>query len=288
MKGTKKTKEQLLSEDEIVAIMRNIHGLDVSAYDATFLVKALEKRRVATSTETALSYMELLSEDPAEAETFLHSLSVTYSKFFRNPLTFGLLEQVILPGLVSGEIASAKRDLRIWSAGCAGGQEAWSIAILLEEMIATWKEPFSYRIFASDRSEEILALARSGVYSPSDLGNVRLRQLERYFSKQGDSYAILPKLKEQIDFSTHDLLNTQSRSPSASIYGDFDLVICSNLLFYYKPEMQRFILDKLRQNLTTGGYLVTGETEQKNVESILGLTMIAPAIPIFQIATRRR
>lgn len=274
--------------DEIMAVMRQAHGLDVTAYDESFLAKSFEKRRLATASETAAIYLQRLSGDPAEAKIFFRSLTIPYSEFFRDPLVFALLEQVILPRLLTEKEASGRAELRMWSAGCATGQEAWSVAILLDEWTTARGKPLAYRIFATDRSEANLARARSGVYGAAALGNVRLRQLERYFSRQGEFYTITARLRGLVDFSVYDLLDRNSSSPPASIYGDFDLVICSNVLLYYRPQMQRFILDKLRRNLAIGGYLVSGEAERQIVENAGGLGAVAPHVSIFQSTPRRR
>ena len=108
------------------------------------------------------------------------------------------------------------------------------------------------------------------------------------FSRKGEAYAIAPRLRERVDFSTYDLLDRGSSSPPASIYGGFDLVICSNVLLYYRPQIQRLILGKLRRSLAPGGYLVVGETERQIVENAGGLKAVAAPASIFQSTTRRR
>ena len=150
------------------------------------------------------------------------------------------------------------------------------------------KQSISYRIFATDHSDVELALARSGVYHADALGNVRLRQLDGYFSRQGEMYAIVTSLKENVEFSRYDLLDQTSNSPAESIYGDFDLVLCCNLLYYYRPEFQQMIIDKLLGNMAKGGYLVTGETERQIVSTGSGLNAISPSASIFQHKTFRR
>jgi len=180
-------------------------------------------------------------------------------------------------------------QFRIWSAGCAAGQEAWSIAILLEEAsTARDNKPGAYHIFATDRAEDELVLARRGIYSASALGNVRQRQLECCFFRQGDTYAVTDRLKDKVDFSTYDLLDLNSSSPAESIYGNFDLILCCNVLYYYRPEIQQRILDKLKRNLAAGGYLVTGEAERQFVVSGSGLNAITPAMSIFKRSPYRR
>jgi chemotaxis methyl-accepting protein methylase len=112
---------------------------------------------------------------------------------------------------------------------------------------------------------------------------VQLRHLERWFSRREDTYVVVPELRELVDFSLHGLLDGHSVSPSASIFGGFDLVLCCNVLFYYRPECRMRILERLRRCLAPGGYLVTGEAERKIVQAAGFQPLILPAA-IFQAA----
>ncbi len=267
---------------EMAKTMWDIHGLYVSAFDESFLYKALAKRLDARPGEGARGYLERLAVDQVEAEALYRSLLVTYSEFFRDPLVFALLEQRILPQLMDEKEKSGRTELRVWSAGCAAGQEAWSVAVLLDRLAAQRDPPPKYRIFATDQSEPDLATARSGLYDTAALGNIRLRHLEECFTREGGMYAIAPGIRSQVDFSFYDLLDSDTTCPPCSIFGDFDLVLCRNVLLYYRPDGRRRILEKLRRGLAPGGYLVTGETERWVVESLGGFHAVAPAINVFK------
>jgi chemotaxis methyl-accepting protein methylase len=267
--------------DEIIAVMRHTHGLDVSIYKETFLTKSLEKRREAAGCGAATAYLERLTHDRAEAEALIQSLEIHHSELFRDPLAFALLEQRILPGLVQQKDASGRRELRVWSAGCAAGQEAYSVAILLHELSDGPERPVPFRIFATDNSETQLALARGGVYAEAAIRNVRLGHLERWFSRQGQAYVAARGLRERVDFSAYDLLDERSSCPPASIFGEFDLVLCCNVLFYYRPEGRKLILEKLRRCLAPGGYLVTGEAERELLQGA-GFQAVALSAAVFQ------
>jgi chemotaxis methyl-accepting protein methylase len=266
----------------IVRLLGRAYGLNIAPYDATFVLSAANKRMAATGVQSLSAYCERLKDGPEEVVTLYRSLRIGYSEFFRNPLAFALLEQVVLPSLVAEKERSGRGELRVWSAGCASGQEAWSAAMLLDELISARSQPVSYRIIATDLSEDELSLARAGVYSAEAVETVRLRHLRTYFSPQGESFAVTPRLRAQVDFSTYDLLDEGSKSPAASIYGDFDLVFCCNLLFYYQAEIQQFILGKLCGTLSDGGFLVTGETERAIVARQKWLRAVAPPAAVFQ------
>lgn len=265
----------------LITVMGETHGRDVSVYKVSFLAKSLEKRRLASACATTATYLQRLGKDAAEAEALHHSLRVVYSEFFRNPLAFALLEQLILPGLIEEKVRS-RGEIRIWSAGCAAGQEAWSVAMLLDELAAIGARPVPFRIFATDLSEKDLIHARGGVYSATALGNVRLRHLDSCFSRQGETYTIAPRLKDRVDFSGYDLLDEETTCPPACIYGNFDLVLCSNVLLYYRPEVVRLMLNKLQRSLAPGGYLLTGETERQIVTRVDGFRAVAPPAAVFR------
>lgn len=265
---------------QIVKTMSGMHK-EISCYDESFLEKSIEKRLAATSCATIADYCEYLSVHNGEAEEFYRSLNITYSEFFRNPLTFDVLEQRVLPALIDEKRELGRSEIRIWSAGCAAGQESYSIAILLDELISARKIPLSFRIFASDISDESLASARRGVYDAAALQNVKLKHIQSCFESHNGSYSIDGRLKQKIEFSYYDLLDERSTCPSGSIYGDFDIVFCSNLLFYYRPEIRTLILKKVCCALSRGGYLVTGEAERAIVESS-SLSEIFPMSAVYR------
>ncbi len=250
----------------MITVMNRVHGIDLSCYDDSVLSRSLETRCTETSSVTVDDYCKYLSGHREEADALSRSLQNSHSEFFRNPLTFALLESLVLPSLLKERQGTKGGSIRIWSAGCAAGEEAYSIAILLDKQVTASEQPVSYQIFATDISEDELARAKSGVYDVAKVQNVRLKHLYTYFHSCGDTYTVIPRLRDHIDFSRYNLLDKHSTSPPTSIYGNFDLIICANVLFYYRPEARQSILDKLHRSLIPGGYLVTGEAEREMVE----------------------
>jgi chemotaxis methyl-accepting protein methylase len=265
----------------VIKVMSGMQGTDISRYDESFLLKSIQKRLVATSSATIADYCTYLSEHDGEAEEFFLSLNITYSEFFRNPLTFALLEQRVLPGLIEEKQGAGTAEIRVWSAGCAAGQESYSVACLLDELLTARKTSLSYRIFATDISEKCLATAWRGVYDPAAVQNVRLKHIQSCFESHNGVYSVARRLKDRIEFSYYDLFDEHSTSPPASIYGDFDLVFCCNLLFYYKPEVQQVIMNKVIHALSGGGYLVTGEAERAIIETT-NLVEISPMSAVYR------
>lgn len=249
--------------EKYIHFMKVGYDLDISIYDRSFLEKSIKNRMNATSCKTDEEYLSYLSTIPGEPAGLLYQLGNSYSEFFRNPLTFAYLEQVILPVILEKKKIRKEKEIRIWSAACASGQEAYSLAILCDEMMDNTATGVNCRIFATDSNTDELTRAKCGEYQVASLGKVPLKRLITYFTRQNETYTIIPRLRNYIDFSVFDLLTEKVGCPAASIYGNFDLVICSNLLFYYEPESQKRILEKADHCLSSGGYLITGESERE-------------------------
>ena len=242
-----------------------MHGshVDISRYDETFFVKTLHRRMKETLCQAFGDYFLLIDKSLDEASRFIESFQISYSEFFRNLLTYSVLERIVLPLIVQKQKDSNKSEVRIWSCACAAGQEPYSLAILMEEIQERRQEALKYRIFATDQSQLQVHEAHEGKYMASDLDNVTLKRVSRWFDKHGNTYMVKKELKNNIDFSVFDLFNEQYSSPPASIFGDFDLVVCANLLFYYKNEEREKIIEKVSNGLHKDGFLITGETERE-------------------------
>ena len=266
--------------ENIGQIMEDVHGMDVSMYDANFLQHAIEKRCESVRIPWDAGYRSYLAQSSDEAKQLMESLTITYTVFFRNVLTYAHLEQWILPGLI--ERKSGAGELRIWSAGCSTGQEAYSIAMLMETLTGKKACEVPYRIIATDISEPALAAAERGVYTMESMENVRTGDAGRYFVKTGDRYMVHDRLKKHVSFSYYNLLDDLSSYPQESIFGNFDLVVCCNVLYYYQPVYQHFILKKLMGAMTEKGYLITGEAERHIAAESGGLRSVAPPSPIFR------
>ena len=252
--------------EKCIHFMKVSFGLDISMYETSFLEMTIKTRMSALSIKTPEDYLLFLDIVPGESSEIIALLSNSYSEFFRNPLTFTYLEQVILPSLILQKINNKEKEIRVWSAACASGQEAYSLAILFDEMVDRVKSPVSCHIFATDINQAEVDNAQRGIYQTATVDKVSLKRIKTYFSQQDETFTVARQLREYINFSVFDLLAEQYICPPDSIYGNFDLVFCSNLLFYYKPEYRQRIIDKAGNCLASGGYLITGETEREIVK----------------------
>ncbi len=247
-----------------------ITGIDLSLFTELFVEKTITSRMADVNCYSSDHYIKLLKTGGTETEALKKALNNHYSEFFRNTLTFAYIEHYIIPCLASGLSNRNRREIRIWSAACAAGQEAYSIAMLCDEYSKNHASGIRFRIFATDISEAEIQKAQLGVYQENALRNVSHERIGTYFTKNGDGFLVHPKLKEYIDFSTFDLLSERNLCPPASIFGNFDLVFCANLLFYYSQKAQKIMLDKVDTCLDNQGYLVVGDAEKEIVENLIG------------------
>jgi len=269
-------------KNKLIKHILQSHTINISKYDDNFLMKSIQRRMSETGCKTLGDYNSFVLKDINEAGWFIDSLQVCYTEFFRNTLTFSVLEKIIIPSLVMRTLKSNRNEIRVWSAACASGQETYSIAMLLNEFSTVKGKKINFRIFATDQSELQILEAKLGRYTEKELNSVSLKRVNQWFTKSDATYDVKPQLKENIEFSVFDLLNEEYSCPPTSIYGDFDLVICSNLLFYYQPEYRKKIIEKVNHCMSENGYLVTGESEREILNQC-GLREMYPMSGIFHI-----
>jgi chemotaxis protein methyltransferase CheR len=249
----------------IIEIMSISTDVSVSEYDESFLNSCIQKRVFETGCSSIEEYIDILDFSKQERKLLFASLHISFSSFFRNSLTFGILENLILPGLIEQKKNMKNSQIRVWSAACAAGQEPYSLAMLFEELLSCNQRSNCYRIFATDRDEQQIELAKKGHYHASALDNMGLKYINKWFRRLGEIYTLKAELKKQIEFSVFDLFDDNFSSPPTSIFGGFDIVMCANLLFYYKADYRKIILEKIAGSMTKNGLLITGETEREIV-----------------------
>ena len=257
-------------------------GIDLSIFDPDFLQHVLDKRKTETGTGTLAAYFRFLKTHPEEEDKLFSSLYITYSEFFRDPLVFSLLWKWIFPAILLQKAETAKKEIRIWSAATAAGQEAYSLAILLDDI--TQQSRFrnvSVQIFASDICPSAIQQAEEGFYREEQLQKVPYKYINEYFYPAGEGFRLIPRIRESVEFFTYDLLHAQTTSPPESIFGSFDLIYCSNLFIYYNEEHRNNILRKLLKNLNRKGILITGDAEKEMISSPF-LQEISPPAALFQ------
>jgi chemotaxis methyl-accepting protein methylase len=194
------------------------------------------------------------------------------------------LEKIVFPQLISKKFKNNQHEIRIWSSACAAGQEAYSVAIILKELVAN--SLINFRIFATDISPEIIQTAENGCFNLNGVSRLSLSRLHKWFKVQNDSYIVSDEIKKHIEFSVFDCLDDKNAYPPTSIFGDFDLVFCANILFYYQSEFRTRIMDKARNCMAKDGLLITGETERE-IFNNSDFTEIYPNSAIFRLNKKK-
>lgn len=225
-------------------------GFDLGMYKDRCVKRRIAARVRACGFQAAPPYLERLARDEAELDALLAAITINVSQFFRNPSTFRTLERQVLPALVEKARGAGGR-LRCWSVGCAGGEEPYSLALLVAELQAPDVE---IDICGSDLSAPALAQATAGYYDESRLREVPEALKARYFVPEGRGFRLREEIRRRVRFEQQDILGARAY-PRAS------LILCRNVLIYFARGDQERILRRFAATLEPGGYLVLGRAE---------------------------
>lgn len=236
----------------IATVLRNRTGHDFHGYKRNTFLRRVQRRIQVTQTESIDHYLELLRADPDEAQHLFNDLLIGVTQFFRDQREFDFLEKEIVPKLFEGK--GMGDQLRIWVLGCATGEEAYSIAILLREHMARLDAVPHVQIFATDIDGRALAQARVGRYAESSVRDVAPERLGRWFVKEGDTYCVVKELREMCIFSQHNIIKDAP-------FSRLDMISCRNLLIYLNSELQDRVIPLFHFALRPGGVLFLGNSE---------------------------
>jgi len=238
---------------EIVALLRAKTPHDFTHYKDGTLRRRVERRMTMAGVGGDEGrYLDILRNDEGELDLLAKDLLINVTGFFRDPATFEFLAKAIIPGLVRDR--SSDHPLRIWSAGCSTGEEAYSLAMLFHEEIGATRHDVKLQIFASDVDPEAVAAAREGVYSASIQAEVSAKRLARFFTKEDKRFRVTPELRSSVVFTVQDVLIDPP-------FSRLDLISCRNLLIYLRPEAQTKAISLFHFALREGGVLLLGGSE---------------------------
>jgi chemotaxis protein methyltransferase CheR len=235
----------------IIERLRNLRQFDLDQYKDRCVKRRIAKRLRACKVSDFDSYLKRLEIDRQELDTLLATISIHVSQFFRNPDTFRVIEQKILPDLCRRARAAGHSKLTLWSAGCAAGEEAYSLALLVDDLSA---DDLEIRVLATDISEPVLETARTGLFDISRMKEVPSPVLDKYFRAEEQRYRLIEPVRNMVEFQPHNIM-TESDYPAA------ELILCRNVLIYFsRPEQER-ILRRFAAALPAHGALVLGRSE---------------------------
>lgn len=236
----------------IATVLRNRTGHDFHGYKRNTFMRRVQRRIQVTQTETIDAYLEFLRTDPEEAQYLFNDLLIGVTQFFRDQKEFEFLEKEVLPKLF--EKKGSGDQLRVWVLGCATGEEAYSIAILLREQMARLDAVPHVQIFATDIDGRALAQARVGRYGESAVREVSPERLARWFVKEGETWCVVKELREMCIFSQHNIIKDAP-------FSRLDMISCRNLLIYLNSELQDRVIPLFHFALRPGGVLFLGNSE---------------------------
>jgi two-component system, chemotaxis family, CheB/CheR fusion protein len=237
---------------KIIDLLSKKTSHNFALYREGTLGRRIERRMAMAGIEDSDRYIELLTKDATELHRLANDLFINVTRFFRDAKIFEHLAEKTVPELVRAQPEG--QPIRIWVVGCSTGEEAYSIAMLFLEEIATAKGNIKLQIFASDIDEDAIAIARDGLFPLSIEANVSPERLARFFIKQDHGYRVSRELRTSIVFSVHDVI-------ADAPFSRLDLISCRNLLIYLRREVQERVLSLFHFALREGGILFLGTSE---------------------------
>ena len=258
---------------ELLTQLHDASGIDFSSYKMPTILRRLQRRMAANGIQRLSDYTSYLQNHPEEYERLIGSFLIKVTEFFRDPDLFSYLREQILPAIVT---AARTRDMeiRLWSAGCATGEEAYSLAILLAEALGEDLDLFTVRVFATDLDATAISFARRGIYPAAALSTLAPELVARYFTEIEGQYEVNKRVRTLTVFGQHDL---GQRAPFPRI----DLCLCRNVLIYFTPDLQQRALQLFAFSLRDDGYLVLGKAETTSPLAEY-FTPVQPHLKVYQ------
>lgn len=236
---------------EILSTVERATGACFADYKQTTVRRRIQRRMLATRCESLYDYAAYLERNPDEAKLIFEDILISVTSFFRDRPAFKVLSQHVrerLTGKVPGSV------FRCWVVGCATGEEAYTVAIILNEALVKLKKNVDLQIFATDLDERALTLARKAIYSKASFGEIPKNLHEKYFLNTGDYFQIKSIIRDAVVFARH---NIGDDPPFLNI----DLLSCRNVLIYFNPKLQERVFKVLHYALDKGGLLFLGKSE---------------------------
>ena len=237
---------------KIFILIRNQTGQDFSLYKRNTIYRRIQRRMQLQQIEVMGDYLIFLQKNDQEVATLAKELLIGVTSFFRDAEAYAILQHAILPPLLHDK--PNDYTLRVWVPGCSTGEEAYSIAIIIQECLDDIKHHINVQIFGTDINESAIEAARRGLYLSGIKVDVSETRLKRFFIKEDDSYRIKKSIREMLVFATQNII----KDPP---FTKLDIVSCRNLLIYFGPELQKKILPVFHYSLKEDGIMVLGPSE---------------------------
>ncbi len=236
----------------LMRLLRNACGIDFSLYKSSTVTRRIERRLLLSHSIDFERYVDQVENDPDELNSLYQDLLIGVTQFFRDSEAFDTLGKKAIPDILSR--LEPTEEVRMWVAGCATGEEAYSLAMLLHEEMVKRDRPIHAKVLATDVHKRSLDFASAGVYAADRLADVSPERLKRYFRGKGEFYQVVPELRQMIVFAPHDIIKDAP-------FTKLDLISCRNLLIYLRTHAQKKAISLFHFGLKTGGVLLLGPSE---------------------------
>jgi two-component system CheB/CheR fusion protein len=248
-----------IAEADLAGIFNLIKGnspLDFTDYKRPTILRRIKRRMQQHNMGTGAKYYEFLKENPHEVGLLANDFLISVTSFFRDPEAFKLIEKVIIPAIMANN--RKNETIKVWVAGCATGEEAYSMAILLQEYLNITQQKRAVKIYATDINKSALAIASKGIYPNGIAEAISKERLANFFTLIGSSFKIKDEIRKMIVFATHDLVKNVP-------FCNIDLISCRNLLIYMNIGLQEKAFSMMHFGLKKDGYLFLGPSENPAV-----------------------
>ncbi len=236
----------------IFQLLRRSAGVDFTHYRKTTILRRIQRRMVVHKLEKLEEYVKYIQANPAETKALYQDMLINVTSFFRNPAVFDAMKATVFPNVLKER--RTESPIRIWTAGCASGEETYSVAMVLLEYLGDKAHQYTIQLFGTDVSDTSIARARSGIYPDNIQADVSAERLRRFFTKVDAGYRISKNIRDMCIFAQHNLLNDPP-------FSQMDIICCRNLLIYLEPVLQNKVISLFHYATRAGGYLILGTSE---------------------------
>jgi len=239
---------------ELLAHLQTHFGMDLSNYRVSCIRRRVNLRMSILKVAGLDEYLAYLTANPREIEQLLDTVTIHVTEFFRDAAVYEAVARNLVPEIVSRKLHSPSRTIRVWSAGCSTGEEAYSLAMVILGHLRANRIDLELEVYGTDVSKEACAFAREGIYEARKMEGVPEDVRRKCFAAEGSGYRVVPDVRRCVRFSVHDLF-------SSAPFSMLDLVVCRNVLIHFDQAVRNDVLERFHAALDDQGFLMLGKSE---------------------------
>lgn len=241
--------------EKLITKIDDERGIDLGNYRRQYLERRLATRMRSVGVHSYRQYLDFLDREPTEYAALLDALTINVTDFYRDKTVFEIFRREIVPMMIESKMQTRHRMIRVWSAGCATGEEPYSITMSFVDALGEREKDFLLTVLGTDLDPSALAKARLGIYTADKLKSIPLEHQVRYLHMHGDTFSVRPEVARHVKFRQ---MNLFSERPISVV----DVIFCRNVFIYFSREQQAEVLEHFWGALARGGFLVLGRSEK--------------------------